>query len=538
MDAMLTHEREHTKGPFAFPHAAPYRHQNINDRFPRSFQHPLVMASPLPNGVFAVWPPSPRATESRPAVSEARYQFSVPEESSTIGTTAHSWDEQRPVELALAASHMAPSRVDVPNAEQYGSQSEGEKCPIKAHQYVKLTAIDETWRSRVDFSMLGNNQETTESSNFDSSNGYLVPYQYALDSLRVNTNLDNRRLTSGELSSAEAVTASTASYYGESDTGSLFTEYRTPLMSAATTPLSPSVRSVSRSVRGSCSPSNPTSYRVSPYSTTPDKSKRWSAPGDSTSPFLNLNMDPQLQGPPFHSHHSSPVCPSSHAPPSQQYLQSQCGLSRVMGSYLPATYDRHDVEQLIASPFIIPPHSDNHGYRYAEYSERPDLHSCLVEEQMPPPEEDMNPEDPDMKPHEQDLRFEGDLYTPRWVRGHGNKREGWCGICKPGRWLVLKNSAFWYDKSFSHGISAATCLPFNKPLEMRRMDGNPDIWEGHCHSCNDWVPLVSNKKKVTTWFRHAYKCHTHNKVRDGPKRRRESSNSKGNSAAAKAKVQD
>jgi hypothetical protein len=117
----------------------------------------------------------------------------------------------------------------------------------------------------------------------------------------------------------------------------------------------------------------------------------------------------------------------------------------------------------------------------------------------------MNPSDPDLVPHEQELRFDGDLYTPRWVRGHGNKREGWCGICKPGRWLVLKNSAFWYDKSFTHGISAATGSPFQEPQETRRMDGNPDVWEGLCGSCNEWVALVSSKKKGTTWFRHAYK---------------------------------
>lgn len=142
---------------------------------------------------------------------------------------------------------------------------------------------------------------------------------------------------------------------------------------------------------------------------------------------------------------------------------------------------------------------------YADLSDPPDLFGCLHEEQAPPPPEDMNPSDPEMVPYEQELRFENDLYTPRWVRGHGNKREGWCGICKPGRWLVLKNSAFWYDKSFSHGISAATGTPFQEPLDSRRMNGNPDIWEGLCGSCNEWVPLVSSKKKGTTWFRHAYK---------------------------------
>jgi hypothetical protein len=48
--------------------------------------------------------------------------------------------------------------------------------------------------------------------------------------------------------------------------------------------------------------------------------------------------------------------------------------------------------------------------------------------------------------------------------------------------------------------------------------------------------LVSNKKKGTTWFRHAYKCHTHPKIKDAPKRRRESSQGKAAAAAAAAKA--
>ena len=176
---------------------------------------------------------------------------------------------------------------------------------------------------------------------------------------------------------------------------------------------------------------------------------------------------------------------------------------------------------------------------YADFADPPDLFGPLQEDQLSPPPEDMNPEDPDMTPRKQELRFEGDLYTPKYVRGHGNKREGWCGICKPGRWLVLKNSAFWYDKSFSHGISAATGTAFDGPRDTRRMSGNPDVWEGLCGSCGDWIALISSKKKGTTWFRHAYKvsvgsrsclrsianeirqCHTHQKVKDTPKRRRE-----------------
>ncbi|OAA64124.1 hypothetical protein LEL_10644 [Akanthomyces lecanii RCEF 1005] len=161
-----------------------------------------------------------------------------------------------------------------------------------------------------------------------------------------------------------------------------------------------------------------------------------------------------------------------------------------------------------------------HGH-YSDLSAPPDLYPALHEEPAPPPPEDMNPSDPDMVPYEQELRFDGDMYTPKWVRGHGNKREGWCGICKPGRWLVLKNSAYWYDKSFTHGISAATGAPFQEPLDKRRMDGNPDVWEGLCGSCNKWIALVSSKKKGTTWFRHAYKCHSHAKIKDTPKRKRD-----------------
>lgn len=144
-------------------------------------------------------------------------------------------------------------------------------------------------------------------------------------------------------------------------------------------------------------------------------------------------------------------------------------------------------------------------HQFAGSSEPPNLFGPLTEAPLSPPPEDFNCENEDDIPRVQDLRFEGDLYTPKYVRGHGNKREGWCGICKPGRWLVLKNSAFWYDKSFTHGISAATGAAFESPRETRRMKSSPDVWEGLCHSCDEWIALISSKKKGTTWFRHAYK---------------------------------
>lgn len=182
--------------------------------------------------------------------------------------------------------------------------------------------------------------------------------------------------------------------------------------------------------------------------------------------------------------------------------------------FLPSSAEEPSCDSTCASGHTSPdtvnvlhrtnPSRTNCEHQFAGSSKPPDLFGPLHDEQLAPPPEEADADESDI-PRAQELRFEGDLYTPKYVRGHGNKREGWCGICKPGRWLVLKNSAFWYDKSFTHGISAATGSPFEGPKETRRMKGNPDVWEGLCHSCGDWIALISSKKKGTTWFRHAYK---------------------------------
>lgn len=296
--------------------------------------------------------------------------------------------------------------------------------------------------------------------------------------------------------------------------------------------------------RGRASPSPRPGMRSAPYSVENGRAnKRWSTgsyatttPSRRPTPFVFHNpheaFNPHAR---MSSRHSSPTIAHGHLPLNYGNLQavqqnpyllsSAPALHRhtmLLPSQLPSQCpthsfhpDAHHHHHFDTPPPLLShglfrmlqsnadPHS-LHGH-YTDLSDPPDLYASLHEDQLPPPPEDLNPSDPDMTPHEQDLRFEGDLYTPRWVRGHGNKREGWCGICKPGRWLVLKNSAFWYDKSFTHGISAATGQPFQEPQETRRMDGNPDVWEGLCGSCNEWVALVSSKKKGTTWFRHAYK---------------------------------
>lgn len=46
-------------------------------------------------------------------------------------------------------------------------------------------------------------------------------------------------------------------------------------------------------------------------------------------------------------------------------------------------------------------------------------------------------------PRRQKLRYEGDYYTPKWVRYTGHLKQGYCDSCVPGKWLQLKNSAYW-----------------------------------------------------------------------------------------------
>ena len=321
----------------------------------------------------------------------------------------------------------------------------------------------------------------------------------------------------------------TSDYPPKSNRNSLMSS--TQLSPVASPRMTPQNRSelVRTQSRGRASPSPRPSMRSAPYTIDSTRSKRWSTgsyaplPSRRPSPFV-YHQAPEsltLHPPRTSSRHSSPTRQSTQLPLNLGNLQAQQhpfllsnNTSFHRNSILLPSHNFNDHQLDNSSrPLshglfrMLQSNADPHALHthYTDLSDPPDLYASLHDDQVQPPSEDMNPSDPDLVPHEQELRFDGDLYTPRWVRGHGNKREGWCGICKPGRWLVLKNSAFWYDKSFTHGISAATGSPFQEPQETRRMDGNPDVWEGLCGSCNDWVALVSSKKKGTTWFRHAYK---------------------------------
>ena len=309
----------------------------------------------------------------------------------------------------------------------------------------------------------------------------------------------------------------------------------TQLSPVASPRMTPQSRSelVRTQSRGRASPSPRPGMRSAPYSVDGGRNKRWSTGSYGTTP--TRRQSPFVFHHPHDAFNAHARMSSRHSSPTIQHQQLPLNFGNLQAAQHP--YMLASTPAFHRNPMLLPSQLPTHGFHpehhfdqpapllshglfrmlqsnadphslhghYTDLSDPPDLYASLHEEQVPPPPEDMNPSDPDLIPHEQELRFEGDLYTPKWVRGHGNKREGWCGICKPGRWLVLKNSAFWYDKSFTHGISAATGNPFQEPQETRRMDGNPDVWEGLCGSCNEWIALVSSKKKGTTWFRHAYK---------------------------------
>ncbi|KAJ4361849.1 hypothetical protein N0V83_010790 [Neocucurbitaria cava] len=340
-----------------------------------------------------------------------------------------------------------------------------------------------------------------------------------------------------EIGSSEAV-----SYPSEYDAWNHSDPTASHLLSPLASPRRPQHEGIVRGgSRSRASPAPHNNVRSSPYTLDSSRFKRWSTGQAPTSTPANSRALAQVPdrfapyGPRLNPHHSMPAYPPSaytnFGLTTQNVLYSQ--QQHPLHPSNQALYTPQDPQYHLEVPRPLPSqglfrllqsNADRHGgcsSHFADLSDPPDLYSSLHEEASNPPESDMNPSDPDLAPHEQDLRFTGDLYTPRWVRGHGNKREGWCGLCKPGRWLVLKNSAFWYDKSFTHGVSAATGAAFQGPQDTRRTEGNLDVWEGLCGSCGEWIALVSSKKKGTTWFRHAYKCHTHPKVKDGPKRRRE-----------------
>lgn len=98
-----------------------------------------------------------------------------------------------------------------------------------------------------------------------------------------------------------------------------------------------------------------------------------------------------------------------------------------------------------------------------------------------------------------------DAYTPKYKRGTKGQLEGFCGLCKPGRWLNMKNSRYWYDKNYNHGINSKTRRAFDLPVERRFKMGHSVIREGLCGTCHQWIDMDSCRMNWKHWWKHAYK---------------------------------
>ncbi|KAJ9476054.1 hypothetical protein PHBOTO_006131 [Pseudozyma hubeiensis] len=152
-----------------------------------------------------------------------------------------------------------------------------------------------------------------------------------------------------------------------------------------------------------------------------------------------------------------------------------------------------------------------------------DQHCELRTGMADPPKEDFEVENEEDRPRRQTdkLRFPGDLYTPRWVRGSGNAREAWCDRCESGNWLQLKNSQYWYDQVHKHGISSVSGLRFTAPTHLKVYADAAGTVEAKCHQCKEWVLICTAKRRrnFAAFFKHAHACHSYRKasaVGNGP----------------------
>ena len=505
------------------------------------------------------WPqtsaPVPRrSTMQRPiTIHEGSFPMDFASELERSGLT--SWNDFTVPESTHYSYH-APDSMHAINVTDFGGSSADSHAfpdlPVVGDSNQTMTSSKPS-EEHLDFSQFDSDlTRFTNDINSTDENALIINLGKEPATLDEPLSLDNnysRRYSGSSFVSSTGGPSDIPDISTYSEVPSYASDY-TPRSSLnlSVTPLSPVVsprypnhqhEAIRTGSRSRASPSPRPSMRAAPYSLEGARNKRWStgsygpSPSRRSSPYMFTTRDGQNNSAlSALSRIDSPVAPAPN------HFLSSNSLSNISlhnsafqspprfhrpTAILPSNFDAAALSSnnmnLGSTPVLpsnhnnlvrtlasnVDPYLHHHLDQYACLSDPPDLFGSLSEEPIAPPEEDMNPSDLELVPHEQELRFENDLYTPRWVRGHGNKREGWCGICKPGRWLVLKNSAFWYDKSFTHGVSAATGQAFDGPKETRRMEGNADVWEGLCGGCGEWIALVSSKKKGTTWFRHAYK---------------------------------
>lgn len=115
-----------------------------------------------------------------------------------------------------------------------------------------------------------------------------------------------------------------------------------------------------------------------------------------------------------------------------------------------------------------------------------------------------------------------DLYTPRFVRGVGVKKEGLCPLCfeeEQTCFFKTKTSQYNYHMMYTHGILPSTLRPMDPPVAFQvvaRPSSNPtdrqEMLQGKCHGCGKWIDVESRKCTPVNvpeiyWWKHAQACH-------------------------------
>ncbi|TBU01628.1 putative DUF4451 domain-containing protein [Hamiltosporidium magnivora] len=94
-------------------------------------------------------------------------------------------------------------------------------------------------------------------------------------------------------------------------------------------------------------------------------------------------------------------------------------------------------------------------------------------------------------------------YSPKFVRGNGIMREGYCEECD--KWFRLKTSSYWYHMNYKHGVNSS-----GQKYPHPNIQNNCGYYEALCESCQKWVYLgkKNNNKSINfCWFKHWQKDH-------------------------------
>ncbi|KAI9652012.1 MAG: hypothetical protein M1831_007253 [Alyxoria varia] len=117
-----------------------------------------------------------------------------------------------------------------------------------------------------------------------------------------------------------------------------------------------------------------------------------------------------------------------------------------------------------------------------------------------PPKHYFGTDDPEMLPRREESMFGGDVFTPGWVRGPDNVREGYCARCEEGHWVNIPNGTYEYHLTYLHGLPSSG-VPLPRPSTIREVDERRGVWEGYCEHCSGWR-VLRKTSKGWNWFRH------------------------------------